>query len=157
MTLVVREMEPQDVAACVGIINEIIKIGGTTAYEEPYTEEKFEAHYLNEAATAQVVLHDDRLVGFQSCFEVEEGIYSVGSFTDQINPVRGAGRALIEGTIAAARRNGATAILAKITSDNTGGLSYYSKMGFQDHEVIAGDLTRRDGTVVDRVIKKLDL
>ena len=42
MTLAVREMEPKDVPACVRILNEIIKIGGSTAYEDPYTDDEFE-------------------------------------------------------------------------------------------------------------------
>jgi len=64
---------------------------------------------------------------------------------------------LIKGTIAAARSKGATAILAKITSDNTGGLAYYTKVGFDDFEVVKSDLTRSDGTIVDRVIKRFAL
>jgi len=157
MTFQTRNMNPDDVPACVAIINATIAIGGTTAYENPYENATFQAHYLEEAATAMVVTFDGRVVGFQSCFEVEPGVYSIGSFTDQEQPARGAGRALIEATIAAARKNRATAILAKITSDNTGGLAYYSKMGFVDHEVIKGDLTRRDGTVVDRIVKRFEL
>ena len=157
MTLKTRSMTSADVPSCVAIINPIIAVGGSTAYEDPYEHETFEAHYLEEAATSLVVTHEDRVVGFQSCFEVEPGIYSIGSFTDQEQPVKGAGRALIEGTIAAARENGATAILAKITSDNTGGLAYYSRMGFEDYQTIKSDLTRRDGTVVDRIIKRFVL
>jgi len=138
MTFQTRNMNPDDVPACVAIINATIAIGGTTAYENPYENATFQAHYLEEAATAMVVTFDGRVVGFQSCFEVEPGVYSIGSFTDQEQPARGAGRALIEATIAA-------------------GLAYYSKMGFVDCEVIKGDLTRRDGTVVDRIVKRFEL
>jgi len=150
-------MQSQDVPACVKIVNAIIAVGGSTAYEDPYTESDFDAHYRLEPATSKVVLSGDRVVGFQACFEVEPGVYSIGSFTDQENPVRGAGKAIFEGTLAAARAKGATAILAKITSDNTGGLAYYAKMGFVDHEVIKDDLTRRNGLSVDRIIKRFEL
>jgi len=39
MTLTARPMTADDVPACVEIINQIIAQGGTTAYEEPYTED----------------------------------------------------------------------------------------------------------------------
>jgi len=157
MTFQTRAMTPADVPSCVAIINATIAVGGSTAYEDPYEHETFEAHYLESAATSFVVTFENRVVGFQSCFEVEPGIYSIGSFTDQERPVKGAGRALITATIAAARENDATAILAKITSDNTGGLAYYSKVGFEDYQTVKSDLTRRDGTVVDRIIKRFVL
>jgi len=48
-------------------------------------------------------------------------------------------------------------IIAKITSDNTGGLAYYSSVGFVDETVVPDDLIRRNGKVVDRVIKRFTL
>ncbi len=157
MTFTVRNMAAKDVPACVSIINRTIEIGGSTAYEDFYDEQGFHDHYFEEPAVSLVVLSEDRLVGFQACFEVETGIYSIGSFTDQTDPIKGAGQALIKGTIAAARKKGAKEILAKITSDNVGGLAYYSKMGFEDYKVVKADLTRRNGTVVDRIIKRMVL
>ena len=157
MTLTVRPMESKDVPACTDILNDIIALGGTTAYEEPYSETYFEAHYLNEPPISMVVLNDDTIVGFQALFEVEPGLYSIGSFTDRRNPVKGAGSIMFDATLGAAKARGGSAILAKITSDNTGGLAYYSRMGFEDFELQKADLTRSDGTVVDRVIKRFAL
>lgn len=157
MTFQVRAMTDGDVDACLGIINPIIAAGGSTAYEHPYDADGFRAEYLNEAKVSLVALQNDRLVGFQACFEVEPGVYSIGSFTDRNHPAPGAGRVLFEATVAASRANGASHIMAKITSDNVGGLAYYSKMGFADDHVVSADLTRADGTVVDRVIKRYSL
>lgn len=157
MTLIIRAMAPEDVPECTDILNDIIARGGTTAYEEPYTETYFDAHYRLEPPISMVALDGNKVVGFQALFEVEPGLYSIGSFTDRRTPVRGAGSALFEATLAAAKVRGGSTILAKITSDNTGGLAYYSRMGFEDFEVHKADLTRSDGTVVDRVVKRLSL
>lgn len=157
MTLNVRPTTAADIPACVDIINPIIAAGGTTAYSVPYDVAGLTEKYLHEPATSTVALDGNRVVGFQACFEIEPGVYSIGSFTDRLNPVAGTGRALFDATLIAARANRATVILAKITSDNTGGLAYYTKMGFEDFDLILGDLTRPDGTTVDRVIKRFTL
>ncbi|MEL6960141.1 MAG: GNAT family N-acetyltransferase [Pseudomonadota bacterium] len=155
--ITVRRMEAADIPACVGIINPIIAAGGSTAYEDPYSAEDLEARYLHEADISNVAISDGRVVGFQAVFEVEPGVFSVGSFTDQLSPVKGAGAALMAQLKSDCRAAGGTSIIAKITSDNTGGLSYYSKMGFEDETVLPAEFTRKDGTVVDRVIKRFVL
>ena len=157
MTFTVRNLTRGDIPACLVIINHTIALGGSTAYEEPYTETALGDHYIDDAATANVVLHGDRVVGFQSSFEVEPGVYSIGSFTDQQNPARGAGKALMEKTIADCRALGGSSIIAKITEDNTGGLAYYSKMGFQPDAVWPDDHTRPDRTKVARIVKRFIL
>lgn len=157
MTLTARKMTRADVPACTAIINHIIALGGSTAYEDPYTEADLGDHYIDDAATSNVVVDGDRVVGFQSTFEVEPGVYSIGSFTDQQNPVRGAGKVVTDKTKSDCRTLGGQSIIAKITSDNTGGLAFYSKMGFADDTIIPNDHTRKDGTTVDRIIKRFML
>ena len=104
-----------------------------------------------------MVLLGGRIVGFQAAFEVETGIYSVGSFTDQENPAKGAGAAMFAKTREDCRTRGGTSIIAKITADNTAGLAYYSKMGFGPDAVWPADHTRKDGSVVDRIVKRFVL
>ncbi|MEE8602199.1 GNAT family N-acetyltransferase [Euzebya tangerina] len=142
-----------DVPACVALVNHIIAVGGTTAYEAPFTDHGFADRYLGDAAITTVVLEGGRLVGFQGAFEVERGIFSLGTFTDQQRPVPGAGRALFDATVMAARARGGVRLLAKITSDNAGGLAFYTAMGFIDDHVVPADHTRPDGTAVDRIVK----
>lgn len=125
MTFETRAMTAADITACVEIINPTIARGGTTAYETPYTIEFFAAAYLVEPPIANLALHNDTIIGFQAAFGTEPGIYSVGTFTSREKSIRGAG----------------TAILAKITSDNIGGLAFYSEMGFVDHAIDKGALT----------------
>lgn len=157
MTFEVRNMERRDVPACVAIINHTIMLGGTTAHEDAFNDADFADHYMDEPEVVNVVVLDDRIVGFQAAFEVERGIYSIGSFTDQQNPVRGAGAAVFTKTQADCRRLGGTSIIAKITSDNAGGLAFYSKMGFQPDTIWPDEFTRTDGTTVDRVVKRFIL
>jgi len=157
MTFTTRNMQRHDVPDCVAIINHTISKGQSTAYEDHFSEQTFAEHYLSEADVSNVVLSGDRIVGFQGAFLVEKGVYSIGSFTDQRNPVRGAGSALFEKSRADCKRLGGIAILAKITSDNIGGLAYYTKMGFLPDSVVKNDHTRPDGTTVDRIIKRFVL
>ena len=157
MALTIRPMRREDAAACTDIVNDIIARGGTTAYEKPYTVDGFDAHYRQEPPISMVALNGDHVVGFQAVFEVEPGLYSIGTFTDRRALVKGAGTALFDATLSATKARGGTAILARITSDNTGGLAFYSRMGFADFDVKKGDLTRSNGTVVDRIIKRFPL
>lgn len=154
MTFEVREMTHADVPACVDIINHIIGLGGSTAHEDQFTDKPFADHYLDEPDVTNVVIQDGRIVGFQAAFEVESGVYSIGSFTDQRNPARGAGAAVFEKTKADCRKLGGRSIIAKITSDNTGGLAFYTKMGFQPDAIWPDDHTRPNGTKVDRIVKR---
>lgn len=152
----VRAMTAADVPACVAILNHIIALGGSTAYEEPYTEGAFAESYL-VAPVSHVALSDGRVTGFQTVFDDGPGLYSIATFADQAQPTPGAGRALFAATLAACRTRGGSAILARITSDNTGGLTYYRKMGFVDDHVVPNDHTRPDGRSVDRIVKRFAL
>lgn len=157
MTLTVRAMTAADVPSCVAIINHTIALGGTTAHEDPFSEADFTAHYFEDPEVVNVALDGDRVVGFQAAFEVEPGVYSIGSFTDQQRSVRGAGTVMMDKTKNDCRARAGISIIAKITADNASGLAYYSKMGFQDDAVWPADHTRSDGTVVDRIVKRFVL
>lgn len=154
MTFETRNMQRADIPACVTILNHIIARGGSTAHEIAMSEQEFAVHYFDEPEVTNVVLHDGRMVGFQAAFEIEPHVFSIGSFTDQQNSVRGAGAALFAKSQTDCRTLGGTSIIAKITADNTGGFAYYSKMGFEDEAIWPADHTRRDGTTVDRVVKR---
>ena len=68
----------------------------------------------------------------------------------------GVGSALLDATTARAREIGLTAINATIRGDNTGGLTFYSRMGFIDHEIVPA-VPLKDGTPVDRIRKRFAL
>lgn len=103
MTLSVRPMTAGDIPACTEIVNDIIARGSTTAYEKPFSEEAFDAHYRNEPPISMVAINDGRIIGVQAVFEVEPGLYSIGSFTDRRAQIKGAGTALFKATLAATK------------------------------------------------------
>lgn len=154
MEFTVNSIEPSDIPHCVEILNFIIRKGGTTAYEKEFTLESFDNHYRSEPKICLVVKKDGVVLGFQGSFDLGDGELSIASFTDQVNPVAGAGRALFEATRQQAKKMGYRSILAKITSDNASGLGFYSRMGFVDDHVIKNDLIRANGIPVDRIIKR---
>ena len=153
MTLIARPSTEADLPALADVFNDIVRSGGTTAHEEVWDVATFKTYYFDDPVMVHTVLHDDQPIGFQAVFERADGL-SIGSFTDQRTPVRGAG-----GVIFAATRDWATAqgykwIDAKIRADNVPGLAYYSKMGFEDFKVDSS-VPLLDGTPMDRVTKRL--
>jgi ribosomal protein S18 acetylase RimI-like enzyme len=68
----------------------------------------------------------------------------------------GVGSALFEETKKAARAAGVRTIDATIRADNTGGLAFYTRMGFVDYDRRVG-VPLKNGTPVDRVRKRFDV
>jgi ribosomal protein S18 acetylase RimI-like enzyme len=56
---------------------------------------------------------------------------------------KGVGRTLFTRTAAAAQEAGVSAIDATIRKENTGGLSYYSRMGFVDYRTGEETISKR--------------
>lgn len=154
--LTVRDMVIGDVPACCALLNHIVAAGGTTAHEEPFTQDSFATSYFAAPVIVLVVLDGDRVAGFQALFDDGDRQLSIGTFTDRQDPVRGAGRALFSRTRARAAAWGARAIVAKITADNAPGLGYYSRMGFEDWRTEPG-AARRAGRPLDRIVKRYRL
>jgi L-amino acid N-acyltransferase YncA len=55
-----------------------------------------------------------------------------------------------------ARALGLLAINASIRADNAGGLAFYQKQGFIDHDIIKG-VPLKSGMRVDRIVKRYSL
>ncbi len=162
MTIAVRQMRSEDVSTACSILNQIIAIGGTTAIETPLSEPMFAQSFLDGPDT--IICHvaldtSGTVAGFQwlgSNKALPDGCGDIATFTRRDPVLKGAGRALFEATVKAARINGIKSINATIRADNHLGLSYYSKMGFMDHSVERGT-PLQDGTPVDRISKRIVL
>lgn len=155
----VRNMMAGDAPELVAILNDIIETGGTTAYLTPRSVESFIAENLMaKSLVSSITAHSGgRAVGFQVLkTTAENGVGSIASFADQRNIIRGVGRAMMQQTLANARAEGMSAINAVIRADNVPGLAFYGKCGFQDHSVIK-DMPLTDGTIIDRIVKRLIL
>ncbi|WP_018235220.1 GNAT family N-acetyltransferase [Ensifer sp. BR816] len=157
--ITVRPARAEDVPALRAFINEIIKIGGTTAHETPFTDASFTAHFLSGAGFVSCFVAEDadgRPCAFQALERwdgLPEGWADIGTFARPHAKRPGAGTALFAATKAHARNAGFVAINATIRADNIGGLAYYGKMGFVDYKVDKA-VPLKDGRTVDRISKR---
>lgn len=155
----VRPAHAEDVPALRAFLNEIIRIGGTTAHETPFTDESFAAHFLTCPGFISCFVAEDadgRPCAFQGLERwdgLPEGWVDIGTFARPHAKVRGAGTALFAATKAHARAAGFQAINATIRADNSGGLAYYAKMGFVDYKVEKA-VPLKDGRPMDRISKR---
>jgi L-amino acid N-acyltransferase YncA len=164
VNLTTRPATAKDATAMAALLNEIIAIGGTTAYEEPFSSESMDHHYVSARnLIACTVAEKDRdLLGFQGLFwPTEEDPLPVGwafiaTFARVGRTGGGVGRALFAETVKAAHSAGVRTIDATIRADNTGGLAFYGRMGFTDYDCLAG-VPLKNGTLVDRIRKRFDL
>ncbi|MCR8724499.1 GNAT family N-acetyltransferase [Frigidibacter sp. ROC022] len=160
-----RPATPADAAEMAELLNEIIELGGSTAYEEPFDISTMDHHYILAPGRIACTVAEDNgeIVGFQGLFwpgkgddPLPEGWAYIATFTRIGRTGIGVGRALFAATRAAARAAGVKTIDATIRADNGSGLAYYGRMGFVDYDRIAA-VPLQDGTPVDRVRKRLDL
>lgn len=159
--MIVRKATLKDRPAMTAILNEIIAIGGTTAYERPLEPSYFDRFIdASDPKTFLYVLEaDGKLVGLQWTEPLDPPNAHIGGIATFAQPgttQRGIGSALFETTKQVSRAAGYTEIEAKIRADNAGGLRYYSKMGFTDHTITKA-VPLSDGTPVDRVHKRFRL
>ena len=162
MTVTIRLAQPADADEIATILNEIIAIGGTTAFEDPLGIEDVRAEFVTRPTLicSHVALDThDQIAGVQFLnHNADYGPYigDIATFARQSPRTPGVGTALFEATRAAAEDAGLAALNAKIRADNTSGLAYYTKMGFIDHHV-ERSVPLKDGTPVDRILKRLPL
>jgi L-amino acid N-acyltransferase YncA len=164
VNLTTRPATAKDATAMAALLNEIIAIGGTTAYEEPFSSESLDHHYVAapNLIACTVAEQDGELLGFQGLFwptaadPFPMGWAFIATFARVGRTGGGVGRALFAATVQAARGAGVRTIDATIRADNTSGLTFYGRMGFTDYDCIAR-VPLKDGTLVDRIRKRFDL
>lgn len=160
-----RDASAEDVPALCRLLNEIIVIGGTTAFETPLTEADFQWQYLDAPAVVSCVVAvpvtesteaTAAPVAFQSITinpALPEQWGDVATFCQSGLQGTGIGTLLFEATCRRAIDHQLVTLNATIRSDNTGGLAYYSKQGFVDYAV-KPNVPLKDGTPVDRLSKQ---
>lgn len=163
MALEVRPVRSEDAPELATLLNEIIERGGTTALQEPFTAQRLDDTYLTgqDVICCFVAVDADigRLEGFQTLGRhpgLPDNVGDIGTFARVGGTQRGVGSALFAATREAARRSGLAAINATIRADNTGGLAFYGRMGFRDHDVTPA-APLKDGARVDRIHKRYTL
>lgn len=153
---------PLDAGSMAKLLNEVIRIGGTTAMTRPVKGtdivEWMESSPLRSAW--HVALNaQEQVVGFQ-WIEPNDTLppeaVDISTFVQVGHTGLGIGSALFTATAAAAKQLGYVWINANIRADNDGGLTYYQSRGFRDYGVIEGHLLA-DGTRVDKQLKRYDI
>ena len=161
-TLAIRPVAAPDAPALAELLNAVIAAGGTTALETPFTARSLAETYLTGPNVhCCFVAEDDAgaVLGFQTLGRypgLPEDIGDIATFARLGGTRRGIGSALFAATRTRAIALGLRAINATIRADNTGGLAFYSGLGFADHAVTR-DMPLKDGTPVDRVHKRFVL
>jgi L-amino acid N-acyltransferase YncA len=160
MELDVRPVRPEDAAELADLLNQIIAQGGTTALETPFTPDALAQAYLTGPDVICCFVAVDRVTGRLEGFQtlgaypdLPEDVGDIGTFARVGGVQRGVGSRLFAATLAEARRLGLTALNATIRADNTGGLAFYGRVGFEAYDVRKA-VPLRDGTLVDRVRKR---
>ncbi|MBD2843159.1 GNAT family N-acetyltransferase [Erythrobacter sp. KMU-140] len=162
-TLEVRPVRSADADQLADLLNAIIRAGGTTALEEPFSADALDQKYLTGPDVLDCFVAEGpasgELVGFQTLVtssSLPGDVADIATFAQSGATQRGIGTSLFAATSARARELGLEEINATIRADNTGGLAFYSKMGFEDHSVTES-VPLADGTLVDRVHKRFAL
>lgn len=163
--MIIRQATPADAAQMAMLLNEIIALGGTTAHQTPFDDDRMLQDYIVRptAICCHVAELDGRILGFQHLdgpdpdqAEAQAGWGYIASFVAGDAAGKGVGQHLFAATRSAAIAAGVRSIDATIRADNVPGLRYYSGLGFVDYDrKLAVPL--RDGTLVDRIKKRYDV
>ena len=142
------------------LLNEIIARGGTTAYEDPFSAEDMDHHYISSPDRHR--LHARRgqrrraeILGFQGLFwpdaavPLPEGWAYIATFARRRPQRRRHRPGAVRRDKGGGAGRGVRSIDATIRADNAGGLAYYGRMGFTDYDRLRA-VPLKDGTPVDR-------
>ena len=161
-SLTIRLAHVDDVDGMRTLLNEIIRVGGTTAITNELSPDEMREWFIsgeNVVSCFVAVDSDGFVVGFQSLSKygtLPAGWVDIATFASRSRHKSGMGRALFAHTREAASRLGFAAVNATIRVENVGGLAYYSRMGFETYLVEDGD-PQAHGRVFNRVLKRFTL
>lgn len=145
MSIEVRPALPEDADGVAELLNRIIAIGGTTAYRQNFDGAKILSEFMPArlGLCCHVAIDDQKICGFQAllwCDPDWPGDHKlpsdwavIATYVDPDIHGKGIGRALFDCTCEAAGKAGVSYIDATIRKENTGGIAYYSRMGFVDY------------------------
>ncbi|MBD2528177.1 GNAT family N-acetyltransferase [Nostoc flagelliforme FACHB-838] len=161
MDLLVREVQPNDAAAIIGILNPIIETSLYTVFDTPLTVDAEREYILNfpQRGVFHVAVRFPKqtVVGFQTMepfatfTNAFEHVGIIGTYVDLLYRRQGIGKRLFEATFETARTKGYEKILTYVRADNAPALASYLWHGFR----IIGTAQRQakiKGTYIDEII-----
>ena len=159
--IIVRSAQECDLPALCDILNEIITIGGSTAYEGVFDPQTFDAAFVSGELCVEclVALVNGIPMGFQAVAHYPSlpgDWLDIGTFARVSGKVKGVGTSLFSHMAALLAGRGISYINASIRSDNHQGLAFYSKMGFEDYALDKAIAVAK-GLPIDRISKKYRL
>lgn len=159
--MIIRQAVPDDCTAMAGLLNSIIRIGGTTAFEVEKTAYDICDWYLTGqfAVCCHVAWKGNILLGYQSLSvweDLPDGWGDIGTFVQPGLQRSGVGAALFDHTRTVAQTRGFRVINATIRADNVPGLGYYTRRGFIDYGAEPA-FALSNGQLVGRILKRFDL
>ena len=138
--ILTRAAEPKDATHMCDVLNPLIEAGGTTAHRVPFDAERMVAECIAPPRLIACTVAEEEgvILGFQSvewgdAYGIAANWAVIATFVRFGLSGRGIGTLLFAETKQAARAAGAVAIDATIRRENTGGLTYYSRLGFVDY------------------------
>lgn len=150
-----RPASRDDAAGMCRLLNTIIAKGGTTAHSTKFDEARMISHYIEtpNGISCTVALKNDDVVGFQwmqpadpnwtGDDKLPEGWAIIASFVADGMQGNGIGGKLFAATRAAALTAEISYVDATIRKYNTGGLAYYSSLGFETYRESESSISKK--------------
>ena len=160
--LAIRPASADDTGGMRTLLNEIIRVGGTTAITNELSPDEMRDWFISGENVVSCLVGVDSngaIVGFQSLSNyasLPAGWVDIATFISRSRHKSGVGSALFARTREAASKLGFSTINASIRIDNVGGLAYYSRMGFATYLSEVGD-PQTHGRAFNRVHKRFDV
>ncbi|MEL6684225.1 MAG: GNAT family N-acetyltransferase [Pseudomonadota bacterium] len=163
--MIIRPATIDDAAQMTALLNEIIAIGGTTAYQTPLDEDQVRQKFIaaDDLICCHVAEIDSLVMGFQwlrwanlEADGLPKGWAIIASFVAGQAAGKGVGKHLFAATVPVAQRAAVRTIDATIRADNTSGLRYYGGLGFVDYDTLP-DVVLADGLIVDKRRKRFEI
>lgn len=137
----IRPYRSEDLPELCDLVNEIIRIGGTTLLETPFTVSGFVDHFFNQQIMISCLVAEDeggQILGFQVLSyheQLPDDWADISTFVRASPRLTGVGTALFAETAALAERYDLAMLSAIVRAGNVGGLAYYEKMGFVPRKI----------------------
>lgn len=157
MDIRLRPYTPQDVAACMGVWNEVLEEGVAFPGTELMTEESMAEYIAQQSAAICAVDESDSVLGLYvihpnnigRCSHVANASYCVGSAWRG----RGAGRLLVPHSLQEAKRLGFCGMQYNaVVKGNKGAIKVYMDNGFEIVGTIPGGFRLKDGSYSDMYV-----